>query len=437
MKRYFALVLAVVMVFALASCGSSGGRKGAGVTANTAVGDSVTMGGYNGEDLTWTAAAKGVGTVLLVSDKVFERKAFNEEPKRAESWKDSSLREWLGGEFFDTAFTDGEKALIATTSVKTSVFDFDSYTTSYEYSDDTVFLLSAEEFAKYVAPLGDFRYGVPTQAMLDGGIYMADVEGSETVKQACGWRLRDDGEQEHYNTMDVYGYDGSVSLYGNDKTNSGGVRPALWAYTDKELAEGWKAGAVGIPANEELDSKLASLSVGSTVEFGTLRFRDPSQGAKAVEWKVLDETDDAWLLYSAGLIGSYSFSDRDHEDEVKWATSPIREYINGDEFMDELFDPWERSKIKLTHVTTCGASEGWTVDPGPETDDHLFLLDREEILKYMPNDEDRLVPEQDSYWLRSPDFTERYFNCVNYLGAINETDAPSNLGLRIAMWVSK
>ena len=125
MKKRIALLLALVMILSLAACGGSGGKGGSegggeengsavgtGVSAETAVGDKITMGKLDGEALTWTAAGKGVGTVLLVSDKVLMRRAFTGEDHNSATWKDSELRAYLNGEFLDSVFTEEEKASI-------------------------------------------------------------------------------------------------------------------------------------------------------------------------------------------------------------------------------------------------------------------------------------------------------------------------------------
>ena len=448
MKKRIALLLALVMVLSLAACGGSGGKGGkegggeengsavgTGVSAETAVGDKITMGKLDGEALTWTAAGKGVGTVLLVSDKVLMRRAFTGEDNNSATWKDSELRAYLNGEFLDSVFTEEEKALIAPTELRTVTFDFDAYQNVIETTTDSVFLLSGSEYARYVMPIKDFKYGIPTQALLDDNVYLSDVEGSDTVTQACSWILRDNGAQEVYNIMEVSGYDGAASTYGTSKTNNSGVRPAVWAYTDKALADGWKAGTAALPADEALDAKLAGLSVGGSVTFGTVVSADPSKGAAEISWKVLDETEDAWLLYSDTLLGVERFGEEDN-DTLTWAASEVRAYLNDDEYLNDLFNPWEREKIKLSHITTCGGSGSWDVDPGPETDDYLFLLDREEMEKYFPNEADRVITDA-IYWLRSPDFARGWFSCVNEAGTIRENTAGSYYGLRVAMWVSK
>lgn len=443
MKKILALLLALTVLLSFAACKGGEGKPGAdddtpaaaGVSADTAVGDKVSLGKLDGKPLAWTAIAKGVGTVLLLSDNVLARMPFAPEEKNNARWKDSDARAWLNGEFYDSTFSDDEKALIAETNNRTDVFNFDEFRTESEYTDDKVFLLSGIEFAKYVVTAGDLRFGIPTKKLIDDGVYMAEVEGSETVKQACGWILRDDGEQETYTTMEVYGFDGTVSLYGNQKTNVSGIRPAMWVYTDKALADGWKAGTATLPADPALDAAIAALHVGDTVEIGMGVMRDLNLGGQKVVWRVLDETDDAFLLYSEKLLGAGRFGPAE-DTTVTWATSEARAFLNGDEYLNGMFTPWERAKIKRSHVVTCGATNGWQVDPGPETDDDLFLLDREEMEKYFPNEADRVLSEQ-TYWLRSPDFTPGNFTYVNEAGGFSINDAPHYAGLRVAMWILK
>ncbi|MBQ6569345.1 MAG: hypothetical protein IJL87_03725 [Clostridia bacterium] len=434
MKKIFALILILALIFSLASCGGSGKND---VKKDIAVGDKMTMGSFGGEKITWTAVCKGVGKVLLMSDKVIMRRVFNQEGDSFRAtWKDSEIRAYLNGEFIDEAFSDKEKELLVPTSLRTVVFDADSYQLVNDYTEDRVFLLSAREAALYVMPIKDYNYGVPAKAALDDNIYMAEVTNSETVTEACGWALRDDGDTGSTNCKEIEGFDGMLSAYGNEKYYKQGIRPAMWVYTDKALARGWAEGTAAIPADSALDSKIAAMKVGDTVSFGTATLGGSNFGSTEVTWKVLDETDDAFLLYSEKLLGTHRFGESDDES-VTWATSIVRAYINGDEFINDFFNPWERSKIRLSHISTCGSSPNWKVDPGPETDDYLFLLDREEIIKYFPNEADRIIAEDIPYWLRSPDFVPGWFNCINEAGTIKENEAYVNYGLRVAMWISK
>ena len=433
MKKTVALLLALLFTLSLAACG--GKDEGPGVTAETKPGDQIVMGELNGEKLQWTAVGTGVGTVLLVSDKVLMCRVFNGEENRYASWKNSSVREYLNGEFLNEAFTDAEREKIALTETSTAAFDTDAYETVNETAEDSVFLLSFKEAARYVSPLGDFVFGVPTQAALDEGVSIADVGGSDAVTQACGWALRDDGESFMQNCMRIEGGSGKLSTIGEVKTSPQGIRPAMWVYTDRDLADGWKNGTAGLPANEALDKKIASLKVGDTVAFGSAALYSSDLICREVTWKVLDASEDAFLIWSDVPLGYYRMGE-DNDESLRWANSEARRYINSAEFLNEYFDPWERAKIRAAHVITCGSEPEWGLDGGEETDDMLFLLDREELGQYCPDEASRGIKD-DVYWLRSPDFTAGWFNCVNGSGGVSQNSASHYYGLRVAMWIGK
>ena len=68
-------------------------------------------------------------------------------------WERSSIRTWLNTTFFDTAFTEAEKAVILTTTVKNDASqnnsDWDTASSGSNDTDDKVFLLSAAEYQYY------------------------------------------------------------------------------------------------------------------------------------------------------------------------------------------------------------------------------------------------------------------------------------------------
>ncbi len=433
MKKTVALLLALLFILSLAACG--GKNEDPGVTADTKPGDGVVMGKLDGEKLHWTAVGTGVGTVLLVADNVVAYRAYNEEGNRTATWKDSSVRAYLNGEFLTGAFTDAEREMIALTGADTATFDSKTYETVNETAEDSVFLLSFSEAARYISPLEGFRFGIPTQAAAEAGIRMADVSESDTVTKACSWALRDDGETFPQNCMIIEGYSGKLSAIGDTKTNPQGIRPAMWVYTDRALAENWKNGTAELPANEALDEKIASLRVGDALSFGSATLHSAELICREVTWKVLDVSEDAVLVWSDQPLGYYKMG-AENDETLRWANSEARAYINSDEFINEYFDPWERAKIRTTHVVTCGSEPEWDLDGGEETDDMLFLLDREELNKYCPDEATRGMKD-DVYWLRSPDFAAGWFDCVIASGSVDQNTAAHYYGLRVAMWIEK
>lgn len=160
-----------------------------GITGELAVGNVVTFGSYeqdgdfsNGkEPLEWDVIGQKDNAYLLITHYVIDGKKFddsssdstlqaNENKTAAQvTWAKSSLRTWLNGDFYSETFTKEEQAKIRQTHNETT--DFRSFDTGYlgftsntsteakangrggDATDDSVFLLSYEEFAAYFQPV--------------------------------------------------------------------------------------------------------------------------------------------------------------------------------------------------------------------------------------------------------------------------------------------
>lgn len=159
-----------------------------GITGELAVGNVVTFGSYeqdadfsNGkEPLEWDVIGQKGDAYLLITHYVIDGKKFddsssdntlqaNENKTSAQvTWAKSSIRAWLNGEFYNGAFTKEDQAKIRQTHNETT--DFRSFDTGYlgyssttsdaakanglggDATDDSVFLLSYEEFVTYFQP---------------------------------------------------------------------------------------------------------------------------------------------------------------------------------------------------------------------------------------------------------------------------------------------
>lgn len=118
-------------------------------------GDTVLFGTYeqdndqsNGaEAIEWIVLDKQDGKLLLLSKYALDCKSYNEEETEV-TWETCTLREWLNGTFYDTAFSQAEQDCIATTQVKNE--DNPIYKTEGgNDTEDKVFLLSIKEAIQY------------------------------------------------------------------------------------------------------------------------------------------------------------------------------------------------------------------------------------------------------------------------------------------------
>lgn len=245
MKKLFALLLALVMVFALAACGggdatpADSGKPAdsqQGQTADkpdtskpqteatktpeeTAAALASGFGSYNGQSIVWRVLDIDLVNerALLISSDCIDEVLFHEtEPTEELTWETSDLRKWLGGEFYETAFTAEQRAKILTV---TNPADTNSESGAQGGNDttDTVFILSASEMKKYFADDADMA------GFLNGEdiSYWTRTPGDSTQGYVC-----------------TYGdSDGGLYMTGNWATSTEvAVRPAIWVNLSDEAA---------------------------------------------------------------------------------------------------------------------------------------------------------------------------------------------------------
>lgn len=113
------------------------------------VGDVVLFGKYeqNGnvddgdEPIEWVVLEEDKDSLLLISRCCLDCKPFNETREKVK-WADSSLRAWLNGDFYDTAFSKQEKAGLIQNEYLSEVYDS-------AFITDNVFILSSLEAKQY------------------------------------------------------------------------------------------------------------------------------------------------------------------------------------------------------------------------------------------------------------------------------------------------
>lgn len=99
------------------------------------------------EPLEWEVLEDSNGSRLLISRYIIDCRQYNTDDT-AVSWESCTLRSWLNGEFFDTAFSPAEKDHILMAKVSNPVNEY--YKTDNENeTKDKVFCLSVEEIRKY------------------------------------------------------------------------------------------------------------------------------------------------------------------------------------------------------------------------------------------------------------------------------------------------
>lgn len=194
-------------------------------------GDTITFGRYeqnnnpgNGpEPIDWIVLDKVDGKLLLLSSACLAGKAYNAESFAPVTWETCSLRAWLNGEFFDSAFSGSEREAVATV-VNHNEDHSTVGTPGGKDTEDRVFLLSESDAVIYL----NNDYSQDTIGRVMASDY-AVANGLQTDEDGlCSWWLRSPGMYEYIAQF--------VDQQGKPYPNGGstdidylfGVRPALW-----------------------------------------------------------------------------------------------------------------------------------------------------------------------------------------------------------------
>ncbi|MBR1866471.1 MAG: fibronectin type III domain-containing protein [Lachnospiraceae bacterium] len=175
--------------------------------------DTVELGSFDGEPIVWRVLEVSDGNAYLLADRILTKKAFNDEYESI-TWKDSTLRTWLNGEFYEASFTDAEKSgILSYTYENADNVWYD--TEGGEDTQDRITLLSLSDIVRK-------EYGFPTYYWCEHSARIACDENGP----GSWWWLRSPG---NFTFSASYVHDdGYVYTYGYRVDHvSGGVRPAL------------------------------------------------------------------------------------------------------------------------------------------------------------------------------------------------------------------
>ena len=182
-------------------------------------GDTITFGSYHYEKdgtekpIEWRILEKYQdGTSLIMSKYLLDASTYNASWTDT-TWENSTIREWLNGDFYERAFKDKDKSLIMKSRRKNS--DNPKYGTKGGNDTlDNVFLFSADE-AKYYEHFFDLNaYPTPyvddkTNAKNAPFFWWLRTPGGNAKRAAV---VDDDGEIK-YEGDEVYGKENDVVSY--------------------------------------------------------------------------------------------------------------------------------------------------------------------------------------------------------------------------------
>lgn len=192
------------------------------------VGEIIKLGSYEQDGLSgadaieWKVLGFEDGRALLLSRYALEAKPFHDSDGSV-TWEESSLRAWLNGSFYDSAFSDSEKARIHEV-LNSNPDNPVSGTASGNDTQDKIFLLSISEVEQYL-PRDFFRRCSATDHAKENGVDIRVY--ADKSNGNIRWWLRSQGfSAENISIVTPYGIIFRKGYSAND--DSIAVRPALW-----------------------------------------------------------------------------------------------------------------------------------------------------------------------------------------------------------------
>ena len=407
-------------------------------------GDTIRLGYYDSKPLEWIVLKIEDDKMLVLSKYGLfgednEHRCFGNTLELEYTWKDSSIREYLNSDdLLWSLFTENEQAVILDTELETDDSPFYGIDGG-KSTTDKLFLLSIFDIVEC------FDSDVETKCSQPNG-------------EKCAWWLRTPGNYD--GAMTYIGSDGRLDPEGigvSRLTTPGTmdtyavltVRPAMWValdnnkshvYDDYEDYEEkyFNNGNSSLYGNSSAFLPYNNITVGSTVTIGSI-------DNQALEWTVLDIKEDrALVLCNYGIAYSYlNASDRDYT----WAICDVRNNMNTQAFLDQIFSAQEQELIVLATITNSNNPDYGTFG-GNSTNDKLFLLSADEVLTYFSSpgqtrcQAGRFI-QQDQYfdwywWLRTPGMNVNMACIVTPDGIVSTGGAYANdpnALIRPAMWI--
>lgn len=368
---------------------------------------------FKWESLSWTVLDPATGLVVsknIIDSQAFSNLAFEIDGEYytdlsgtnySVDYSASSVRQWLLYDFYNSAFSPDEKASMAYTTLDNSAYGESSAQYQSVSTEDKVFLLSYNAVSSYQDVLSSPANG--TDYAKSQGLRVSDDNSSY-------WWLRSAGES----SCDASGvdFDGTIQTWFGVCHTNGGVRPAFrfkteiaespdsqggFTAVDDPAAEAAEPGARDAArtvkfgrypqhkvTNEYIINYLDNLDDSCFVDdrFTTVDGHTYYKGgdyyySDYIDWIILAETGDSFVLMSKNVLDWRAFGSFWHESE-------IREWLNG-YFLDHAFSKKEKAKIKTTENQTFSTTyenvyitrkDGQYV----QTSDKVYLLDREQAM---------------------------------------------------------
>ena len=227
LRGIIVFLLIIVMAFCLAGCKDKAKTKRPDMDTlrSAEVGSYIYFGEYEQDNnestgkeaIEWLVLDKQEDRMLVISRYGLDCQPYHTEYEVI-TWETCSLRRWLNGEFYETAFIPEEKNVILT-SVVTADANPEYDTPAGNDTRDQVFLLSIDEANRFFAD-DTSRTCVGTPYCYEQGTFKLEDTGT------CWWWLRSPWSYSNY--APYVNYFGLIINGSFVYDHRGVVRPALW-----------------------------------------------------------------------------------------------------------------------------------------------------------------------------------------------------------------
>ncbi len=393
------------------------------------------------EPIEWQILEVKDGQALVISRYGLDTQPYN-KTKETVTWEKSSVRRWLNGEFYNTAFNSSEQKRIQQVKIHTPNTPGSSITAGND-TQDYIFLLSYDE-AKFYFSSDAARKSLPTEA--------AKMNGADNLFSE--WWLRSVGTYTH-SALGI-GPNGNIPRNGSDvDADKNIVRPAFWLKLEGEDISAAPTNVLDTTPHSLLEISAKDVSVGNILTFGHYeQDNNTLNGKEPIEWQVLAVEGNRVLLLSKECLDWKNFHNQ-WDKTVTWQGCWLRTWLN-QSFYDTAFSDEEKYFILQVTNENPGNPELGLQDGNP-TRDRVFLLSVDEAELYFSSDEDRLCAETTyakaqvypgfshwgAWWLRSQgnyfSTTDYNFAAAVWNGHINTDGMATHTGngmfVRPAIWV--
>ena len=308
MKKFIALALSIATILSVTA-----GCKKKLPKFDLELGDTITMGEYQGEEIEWEVMHRtfevGQNKVIvdLQSTTAVDCLPFDEE---GAYWEDCTLREWLNTDFYEEAFSGSEQKKILDTS-------YSMYTGPSRWLTDKVYL--SGEFLKYRL--------TPQDATCKASKY-AKKKGIQMENDSCKYWTRDVTLTTYTRTEpDVAKY-GFAFCLGTSGNSSGNGPDGFFTAEDVGVRP-W------ISIEYEGTFEMKDINPADRVILGTY-------DGEPITWIVIESDKDGLKLLSKYGIEKMKMDKDPNANE--FADTDLHEWLNED-FYEEAFSTSEKKLI--------------------------------------------------------------------------------------------